>query len=166
MSWRPVYEWRYGSTILDLGTRWSWVVSLTPLLRYALGNTSGNPLHRRLDAMEKRQIFPLQAIERWLVAIPTELSSSPNTRNISEVILFKISMYDSYSVLFWTPVVINVWLRVIIEWATVMRKEYPSNRWNPTWLYSGMNTQSIAVFVQSIYQSLFTCSIDFVLGPT
>jgi hypothetical protein len=24
-------EWRYSSTILDLGTRWRWVVSFTPL---------------------------------------------------------------------------------------------------------------------------------------
>jgi hypothetical protein len=29
--WRHIGEWRYSSTILDLGTRWRWVVSLTPL---------------------------------------------------------------------------------------------------------------------------------------
>jgi hypothetical protein len=30
IPWRRMGEWRYSSTILDLDTRWSWVVSFTP----------------------------------------------------------------------------------------------------------------------------------------
>jgi hypothetical protein len=30
-------EWRYSSTILDLGTRWRWMVSFTPRLLYPQG---------------------------------------------------------------------------------------------------------------------------------
>jgi hypothetical protein len=30
-------EWRYGSAILDYGTRWSWVISFTPRPLYPLG---------------------------------------------------------------------------------------------------------------------------------
>jgi hypothetical protein len=36
--WRHRGEWRYSSTILDLGTRWNWVVSFKPLPLYPRGN--------------------------------------------------------------------------------------------------------------------------------
>jgi hypothetical protein len=35
--WRRVGEWRHSSTILDLGTRWRWVVSSKPLPFYSQG---------------------------------------------------------------------------------------------------------------------------------
>jgi hypothetical protein len=41
-------EWRYSSTILDLGTKWRWVVSFTPRTLYVRGNSSRFPLARRL----------------------------------------------------------------------------------------------------------------------
>jgi hypothetical protein len=46
MQWRCMGEWRYSSTILDLGTRWRWVVSFTtqPLcLWYLLGRILSGP---------------------------------------------------------------------------------------------------------------------------
>jgi hypothetical protein len=39
MSWRHTWEWRYSATFLDLGTRWRWVVSFTPLLLYPRGKS-------------------------------------------------------------------------------------------------------------------------------
>jgi hypothetical protein len=53
-------EWRYSSSIVDLGTRWRWVVSFT--LReigpgtHWIGGWVGP--RAGLDAVEKRQIFP------------------------------------------------------------------------------------------------------------
>jgi hypothetical protein len=35
--WRRMEEWNYSSTILDHGTRWSWVASITPLPIYTRG---------------------------------------------------------------------------------------------------------------------------------
>jgi hypothetical protein len=40
MSWRRMGEWRYISIFLDLGTRWVWVVSFTPLPLYPPGVTA------------------------------------------------------------------------------------------------------------------------------
>jgi hypothetical protein len=41
-------EWKYSSTIIDLGTRWKWVVSFMPLPLYPWGNNPQYPLDRRL----------------------------------------------------------------------------------------------------------------------
>jgi hypothetical protein len=49
--------WGSGSIaarILDLGTRWRWVVSLTPRLLYAQGNSPWYPLDRRLGGSQSR----------------------------------------------------------------------------------------------------------------
>jgi hypothetical protein len=53
-------EWRYSSTILNLGTRWNF----TPLPLYSRENSPRYPLYRRwvgpragLDVMEKREIY-------------------------------------------------------------------------------------------------------------
>jgi hypothetical protein len=48
MSWRHIGGWRYSSTILDLSTRWRWVVSFTPLPLYPRGNSPRYPLDRRV----------------------------------------------------------------------------------------------------------------------
>jgi hypothetical protein len=37
MPWRHIGEWRYSSTIPELGTRWRWVVSYTPPPLYTRG---------------------------------------------------------------------------------------------------------------------------------
>jgi hypothetical protein len=42
--WRHKREWRYSYTILDLVTRWRWVVSFTP--RYSLDRRLGGPQSR------------------------------------------------------------------------------------------------------------------------
>jgi hypothetical protein len=47
-------ELRYNSTILDLGTRWRLVVSITPRSLYARGNRSRYPLDRRLGGPQSR----------------------------------------------------------------------------------------------------------------
>jgi hypothetical protein len=53
-------EWSYSSTILDLGSRWRWVVSFTPRPIYLRGNSFQYSLNRRIlgprsamDAVEK-----------------------------------------------------------------------------------------------------------------
>jgi hypothetical protein len=57
-------EWRYSSTILDLGTRRGLAVSFTALTLYILEKSPRYPLDRRLvgpqsalDAVEKRKIL-------------------------------------------------------------------------------------------------------------
>jgi hypothetical protein len=44
----------YSSIILDLGTRWRWVVSFTSLLLYPGGNSPLYPLCRRLGGPQSR----------------------------------------------------------------------------------------------------------------
>jgi hypothetical protein len=80
-------EWRYSSTILDLGTRWRWVVSFMPRSLYPRGNSHHFPLDTRLGGPQRRSghcgeeksVLSLSGIEPWssspqLVVIPTELS--------------------------------------------------------------------------------------------
>jgi hypothetical protein len=75
MSLRQTEEWRYRFIILDLGTRWRWVVSFTPRQLYPrgkspppvpigdwVGSTAG------LDTVEYRNLLPLPGIE----ALPTQ----------------------------------------------------------------------------------------------
>jgi hypothetical protein len=47
-------EWRYSSTILDLSTKWRWVVSFTPRPLYPRGNRPQYPLNRRLGEPQSR----------------------------------------------------------------------------------------------------------------
>jgi hypothetical protein len=50
-------EWRYSSTILDLGTRWKWVVSFTPV---PIGQEAGlAPGPEVIHIVEKKEYFPL-----------------------------------------------------------------------------------------------------------
>jgi hypothetical protein len=49
-------EWRYSSTILDLGTRWRWVASYTPRHYHCIGGWVGP--RAGLDVMEKRKSGP------------------------------------------------------------------------------------------------------------
>jgi hypothetical protein len=47
-------EWRYNSTILDLGTRWLWMVSFTHRPLYSRRKTSLYPLDRKLGGPHNR----------------------------------------------------------------------------------------------------------------
>jgi hypothetical protein len=85
MPWRHMGEWRYSSTILDLGIRWMWVVSVTPRPLYSRGGVTGTRWiggwvdpRVGLDAVDKRKILPLPGSKLWSsspysVTIPTEL---------------------------------------------------------------------------------------------
>jgi hypothetical protein len=48
LLWRHIGEWRYSSTVLDLSTRWRWVVSFMHHLLYPWGKSPQYPLDRRL----------------------------------------------------------------------------------------------------------------------
>jgi hypothetical protein len=48
MPWRCTWECRYSSIILDLGSRWRWMVSFVPWPRYPQGKGPWYPLDRRL----------------------------------------------------------------------------------------------------------------------
>jgi hypothetical protein len=67
MSWRHMGEWRYSSTFLDFPTRWSWVVSFTPLPFYLRRKMARRPLYRRLGGTqscgEENNLSPLPGIE-------------------------------------------------------------------------------------------------------
>jgi hypothetical protein len=54
MSRRHMREWRYSSTILDLGTRWRWVVNFTTRPLYPRWNSPRYPLDRRLGGPQSR----------------------------------------------------------------------------------------------------------------
>jgi hypothetical protein len=47
-------EWRYSSTILDLGIRWRWVVSFTLEPLYPRGKSARYPLDMRLSGPQGR----------------------------------------------------------------------------------------------------------------
>jgi hypothetical protein len=54
MPWRRMGDWRYSSTVLDLSTRWRWVVSFTPQLLYPLGKSPWYPSDRRVGDPQSR----------------------------------------------------------------------------------------------------------------
>jgi hypothetical protein len=63
MPRRHTGEWRNSSTILELGTRWEWALSFTPLLIYHPGKRPRERVDRRgggpsagMKAVEKRKI--------------------------------------------------------------------------------------------------------------
>jgi hypothetical protein len=66
-----VGEWKYCSSILELGIRWRSAVSFEPLSLYPWGNSLLYSVYRRLsrpraglDSMEKiKNVFPLPGIE-------------------------------------------------------------------------------------------------------
>jgi hypothetical protein len=54
MAWKHTGEWRYSSTILDLCTRWMWVVSFTALPFYPQGKSTRYPLDSRPGGPQSR----------------------------------------------------------------------------------------------------------------
>jgi hypothetical protein len=54
IPWRYIGEWKYNSTIHNLGTGWRWVVSLTLRPLYHRGNRLRCPLYRRLFGPQSR----------------------------------------------------------------------------------------------------------------
>jgi hypothetical protein len=71
--WRRMGEWRYISTILDLGTRWRWVISFTLLPLYPLKSSNQCPFYTRFGGSQSRSGHC--GIERWLLGRPTRISS-------------------------------------------------------------------------------------------
>jgi hypothetical protein len=51
MPWRHRGEWRCSSTVLDLGTRWRWVVNFTPLPLNPRGKNPRCRLYRKLESL-------------------------------------------------------------------------------------------------------------------
>jgi hypothetical protein len=82
LNWLSTSRWRpmgYSSIILDLSTRWRWVVSFTPRPLYSRGISLLYRLGRRLSGPQnhsgvKKNVLPLPGIEHRPVATPTELS--------------------------------------------------------------------------------------------
>jgi hypothetical protein len=84
VPWRHLGEWRYSSTIHNLGTRWRWAV-FTPLPLYTRGRCPRYPLDTRPGKPQswsgrcgEEETVPLPGIEPGpsspdRVAIPTEL---------------------------------------------------------------------------------------------
>jgi hypothetical protein len=52
--WRRITELRYSSTILNVGSRWRWVVGFTPRPLYPTGDSSRYPLCGRLNGPQSR----------------------------------------------------------------------------------------------------------------
>jgi hypothetical protein len=76
--WWYMWEWRYSSTFLNLGIRWSWLVSFRHVPLSSGGNNSGAhsiggwvALISGLDVTEKeRNLLPLPRIEHRLFGPP------------------------------------------------------------------------------------------------
>jgi hypothetical protein len=71
-------EWRYTSTILDLGTTWRWVVSFTPLQlypRYLLDRRLGGPQRRSGCCGGEKNLLPLLGIKFWSLGRPAHSQS-------------------------------------------------------------------------------------------
>jgi hypothetical protein len=66
--WRRMGEWRYNTIILDLGTRWKYVVSLTPRPLYLLGRNPRCPLNRSLGGLQGR--YGRCGAEKILLLLP------------------------------------------------------------------------------------------------
>jgi hypothetical protein len=88
VPFRHIREWRYSSTILDLGTRWWWVVSFTPGRSRSTRWIGGSVGPRAgVDALEERKIFPsvrnrtpaVQSVARrytdWAIPTPIILTN-------------------------------------------------------------------------------------------
>jgi hypothetical protein len=71
-------KWRYNTTILDIGTRWRWVVSFTPWPLYHQEKSNQYPLDRRLGGPQSRSRWC--TVEKNVVALPRSESrpSSPS----------------------------------------------------------------------------------------
>jgi hypothetical protein len=54
MPWRHIGEWRYSSTIFDLGTRWKGGVRFKPRPLQPRGKSTRYPLHRVLGRPQSR----------------------------------------------------------------------------------------------------------------
>jgi hypothetical protein len=120
-------EWRHSSTIPDLGTRWRWVVSFTPLSLYSRGKSPSYPLYRRLGGPQRRsghcgveKIFcPFRELKhgnlcirklvRILVVLPSILttvfyfsfnSETPDIFNYVTDISFQILAYSLFLTIF------------------------------------------------------------------
>jgi hypothetical protein len=47
-------EWRHSSTIIDLSSRWRWVVSFMLQPLYILGKSPWYPMYRRLCGLQSK----------------------------------------------------------------------------------------------------------------
>jgi hypothetical protein len=54
MPWRHMGKWRCSAIILDLDTRWRWMVNFMPLLLYSSGENLQYPLNRRLGGPQSQ----------------------------------------------------------------------------------------------------------------
>jgi hypothetical protein len=80
--WKRIAEWRYNSTILDLGNRWKCVVSLIPrpvYSRYPLRRRPGAPQSRSGHWRVEQNIFPLPKIKpRPSSPLPVAIQTQPS----------------------------------------------------------------------------------------
>jgi hypothetical protein len=94
-------EWRYSSTILDLGTRWRWVVSFKPQPLWPGGNSPWFPLDRMLGGPQSQSVccgveenvLPMLGIKPepsspQLITITIELSSNLKLTYLQLLIFF------------------------------------------------------------------------------
>jgi hypothetical protein len=95
-------EWRYTSTILDLGTRWRLVVSFKPRpLLYPRGKSPLYPLDRRLGGPQSRsgrcedeKNLAVLGIEPWPSSYTDWATPTPYTRIIFIIITSKTALFE------------------------------------------------------------------------
>jgi hypothetical protein len=75
-------EWRYSSTSLNLGTRWSWVVSFTPRPLYSRWKSLRYPLDTKVNGPQRRSAYC--GVENSLLLLP---GIKPRTSSLYPVVI-------------------------------------------------------------------------------
>jgi hypothetical protein len=119
MPWRPVGEWTYSSTILNLGTRWRWVASFTPLPLYPRGK------HRPVPIVWKAGWTPEPVWRLWSWEISCPLSGI-EPRHLGRPAHSVVTIPTAVSrLLIWVSIVkkldVNVFVR--LNWLSTWSKK-------------------------------------------
>jgi hypothetical protein len=153
-------EWRYSFIILDVGTRWRWVVSFTPQLLYPRGKSPQYPLDKRLGGPQSRSrfcrmekiFFPLLGIEPSRPARSQslyQLSYLGSLLICSWIPNFKLRFQkigvDGHSTLLYS---VKVWLR------------FPETRRIKCWRFANVSANiSVVIFVVNVFGKIIDLTV-------
>jgi hypothetical protein len=155
-------EGRYSSTILDLGTRWSWVVTFTPRLDYPLGRISRYHCIRGcigpracLNAMEKRKTScPSQESN------PDRPTRSPPLNRLSCMAYITALSLLHWNL--WRPVIVGLYLCCLQRWKPVNCVNSNNNNNYLRYVSSGLWYWIIPSLTLAQHLDLLSCFRDFI----
>jgi hypothetical protein len=130
-------EWRYSSTFPDLGTRWRWVVSFTPMPLCRRGKSLRYPLERRLGRPQSRSG---RCGGEKNLALP-EIESGRPARSPS---LYRLSYPDSY---------VNTSISFQIHFSVILLSMPRYFKWALSFRFSDQNVECTSVLSHACYMS-------------